>query len=67
MTCTFKALTERDKDQGIKVRVAVQSESDGRKHYNVVRKGRWMCSCRHWIFRKPRGGCKHIKAVLAAA
>lgn len=27
----------------------------GKRYYHYA------CTCPHWIFRQPRGGCKHIR------
>ncbi len=65
MGINLNHLTPTDARQGITVRADVQSERDGRRHYHVVHKGRWTCSCPHFIYRHPHFGCKHIKAVRA--
>lgn len=31
----------------------------------LTRDGEWQCSCPHWKFRRPEGGCKHIRRVKA--
>lgn len=43
----------------------VTSHSDPSKEYKVSLRhdGTYECSCSHWKFRRPQGGCKHIKEV----
>ncbi len=66
MGMNIQALSRQDKAEGVQVRAVVQSQSDGRRHYTVIKRQRWMCDCPHWVFRKPHMGCKHIAAVRAA-
>ncbi len=66
MGINITRITRQDREAGIKVRAEVQSERDGRRHYHVVRKQRWLCDCPHFTYRRPHCGCKHIKAVRAA-
>jgi hypothetical protein len=42
-------------------RWTIKSQSDGRKHYVVIRKGKnhLTCNCKGWIFTRH---CKHIQA-----
>ena len=43
----------------------VTSHSDPSKQYKVSLRhdGTYECSCSHWKYRRPQGGCKHIKEV----
>jgi hypothetical protein len=52
--------------KGNAVRCKVTSESDGRRNYVVVLKGRKRsCACGHWVHTIPRPTCKHIRTALA--
>lgn len=64
---TFKTLSTKDQNKGVVLRATVRSSSDGRRVYVVTKRRTWMCDCPHNIYRHPKGGCKHIKAVRAAA
>ncbi len=68
MGINVQDLSRADQNNGIKFRAQVQSERDGRRFYHVVRQhGKWTCSCPNAIYRRPAGGCKHIRAVKAIA
>ena len=45
----------------------VEVDGSSGKKYIVVQRanGNWSCGCPHWKFRRPVGGCKHIKAAQA--
>jgi len=45
--------------------VMVPSDRDPSQHYAVeIRDGQvWWCACRDWQYRRPEGGCKHMRAV----
>jgi hypothetical protein len=37
-----------------------------RLSHTVLKRGKsWECVCEDFIFRRPRGGCKHVKAARA--
>lgn len=54
-----------DMTRGYTAQWYVSSHSDPSKQYKVSLKsdGSYSCSCSHWKFRRPAGGCKHIKEV----
>jgi hypothetical protein len=63
----IQRLTVRDKLQGVQVRATVRSARDKSVFYNVVNQRKhWTCDCPHAKFRRPVGGCKHVKAVRNA-
>ncbi|GAH03378.1 unnamed protein product [marine sediment metagenome] len=47
--------------------VYVPSSSTPEKMFKVTYSAKrgWRCSCPHWIYRHPEGGCKHIHVAQA--
>ena len=45
----------------------VEVDGSSGKKYIVAQRanGNWSCGCPHWKFRRPVGGCKHIRATQA--